>query len=338
MEFRKATKRQAKLRLALIGPPGSGKTYSGLTIATNLGQRVGLIDTEHGSASKYADLFSFEALELGSFHPKTYIEAIRAAERAGFDVLVVDSLSHAWSGKDGALEQVDRAAARSKSGNSFAAWREVTPLHNELVEALVGCKTHLIVTMRSKVEWVLDEDDRGKKVPRKVGMAPVQRDGVEYEFDVCGDLDQSNRLVISKSRCPAPSGGVFTRPGKDVADVLRTWLDAGEAPPATEANRSDAPASLANRGSQGRDGKTQANEKQDGGAAAQATPDDDKPGRIAGLARQKHEWDHAEYIAEVLDKLGRKYKREFQRIEDIPLDEQLRWLEALESHSAAGAV
>ncbi len=319
MKFTKATKKRAKLRLALIGPPGSGKTYSALAIASNLGRRVGLIDTEHGSASKYADLFEFEALELDSFHPRTYIEAIRAAEQAGFDVLVIDSLSHAWSGKDGALEQVDRVAARSKSGNSFAAWREVTPLHNELVEALVGCKLHLIVTMRSKVEWVVDEDDRGKKVPRKVGMAPVQRDGVEYEFDVCGDLDQSNRLAISKSRCPALSGGVFTRPGKDVADVLLTWLDAGE--PATAAAAGGEASTAAPPAAAGKAARPNRSEDSQG---------DDKAGRIAALARQKHEWDHADYVAGVLDKLSRKHKARFERIEDVPESEQNAWLQALE--------
>lgn len=324
MEFKRATKAQAKLRLALIGPPGSGKTYSALQIATNLGQRVGVTDTEHGSASKYADLFAFEALELNSFHPKTYIDAIHTAERAGFDVLIIDSLSHAWTGKDGALEQVDKVTARSKSNNSFAAWREVTPLHNELVEALVGCKLHLIVTMRSKVEWVLEEDERGKKVPRKVGMAPVQRDGLEYEFDVCGDLDQSNRLVVSKSRCPALSGGVFTRPGKDIADVLRTWLDSGE--PATAAATKPSDSSAANE-----PGESSSADTPRGSSPATKTEvsTDDKAGRIAELAQEKHPADCNEYIASVLDKLGKKYKREFTSIEEIPTGEQDAWLAAL---------
>lgn len=234
LQFRRATKEQAKLRMALIGPAGSGKTYTALNIARNLGQRIALVDTEHGSASKYADLFEFDVLELESFHPANYIEAIHAAEQAGYEVLIIDSLSHAWMGKDGALELVDRAAKRSPSGNTFAAWRDVTPLHNQLVEAMLACKCHLIVTMRSKMEYVQDKDEHGKTVIRKVGLQPVQRDGLEYEFDVVADMDISNNLIVSKARCPQLSGAVISKPGQEVADILRAWLTTG-APPAEKA-------------------------------------------------------------------------------------------------------
>lgn len=245
-EFKKASKKSAWLRAALIGPAGSGKTYSALAVATGLGARVAVIDTEHGSASKYADAFAFDVLELDSFAPRTYVEALQAATAAGYDVVVVDSLSHAWMGKDGALEMVDRAAKTSRSGNSFDAWRSVTPEHNKLVEAMLACRAHLIVTLRAKTEYVLEEDARGKKVPRKVGMAPVQRDGLEYEFDVCGELSMDNELVVTKTRCSALAGQVIARPGRDLAATLRTWLTDGSEPPApvvvapTEADALDA--------------------------------------------------------------------------------------------------
>lgn len=231
-EIRKATKAQSRLRLALIGPSGSGKTYSALAIATRLGARVCVIDTERGSASKYADLFPFDVLELSTFAPDTYVEALDAVARARYDVVVVDSLSHAWMGKEGALEQVDKAAKRSQSGNSFAAWRDVTPMHHRLVDSLVSSPMHVVATIRSKTEWVLDDNDRGKKTPRKVGMAPVQRDGLEYEFDVVGDMNLDNELVVSKTRCPAMSGKVFRYPGADVAAVLTGWLSVGSPAPA----------------------------------------------------------------------------------------------------------
>ena len=235
--FEKATKKRARARVALIGPTGSGKTYSALAIGTHLGTRVAVIDTERGSASKYAGIFQFDVLELETFSPETYVDAIASAADEGFNVLIVDSLSHAWTGKEGALEQVDRAAARSKSGNSFAAWREVTPMHNQLVDALVGAPMHVIATMRSKTEYVLEKDDRGKSTPRKIGMAPVQRDGIEYEFDVVGDLDYENRLVITKTRCPEFSGAVIKKPGEDVAIKLRAWLTDGAPPALTPAER-----------------------------------------------------------------------------------------------------
>lgn len=230
--FKTASKKEAKLRLALFGPAGSGKTYTALRIATHLGGRIAVMDTEHGSASKYADEFAFDVVEPDSFSPQVYIDTIRAAEQAGYAVLLIDSLSHAWMGKDGALEMVDKAAKRA-GGNSFAGWKDVTPLHNRLIDTMLGAKLHIIVTMRSKTEYVITEDDRGKKVPRKIGLAPVQRDGMEYEFDIVGDLDVDNTLLISKSRCSALSGAAVQKPGKEVADAVLAWL-AGEKPAAPD--------------------------------------------------------------------------------------------------------
>ena len=223
--FRRAVKYDAKLRFAVCGPSGSGKTYTLLQLATELGGPVALIDTERGSASKYADLFEFDVLELESYDPARLIEIIDEAARKGYRVLCIDSLSHFWIGKDGELDKVDRAARRMQTPNSFAAWKQVTPLHNALIDKIVSAPLHILASMRAKTEWILDRDERtGKTVPRKVGLAPVMRDGIEYEFDVCGDMDQENTLLITKSRCPKLAGGVFPKPGKEVADVLKEWL------------------------------------------------------------------------------------------------------------------
>jgi hypothetical protein len=206
-----------------------------LQVAIYLGGPIALVDTERGSARKYADLFPFDVLELDSFHPQRYIDAIHDAEAAHYGVLIIDSLSHAWIGKDGALELVDKVAKRLattyRSGreDSFAAWREVTPIHNALVDALVQSKLHLLVTLRTKTEYVIDTKD-GKIAPRKVGLAPIQRDGLEYEFDVCADLDQDNTLIVHKTRCPALAGGVFPKAGQEVADLLTQWLHGAPAP------------------------------------------------------------------------------------------------------------
>lgn len=237
MGFTKATKKQAKARVALIGPEGSGKTWTGLLFARALagdGGRVAVIDTENNSASKYADAFDFDTNPLRSFKPAVYIEAIREAEDMGYAALVIDSLSHAWMGKDGVLAMVDAATSRNGSGrgNAFTSgWKEVTPEHNALIDAIVQCRCHLIVTMRSKTEYVI-ETVNGKQVPRKVGMAPVQRDGMGYEFDVVGEMDQENTLVITKSRCPALAGAVYRKPGDEAALALKAWLDDGVAPAA----------------------------------------------------------------------------------------------------------
>jgi hypothetical protein len=212
--------------MALIGPAGAGKTYTALRIASHMEGPVAVIDTEHGSASKYAGIFEFDVLELDSFSPATYVEAIHAAEAAGYKVLIIDSLSHAWSGKDGALEIKDRAAARSR-GDSFGAWREVTPMHNRLIDSIVGSKVHIIATMRSKMEYVIEKDANGKNTVRKVGLQPVQREGMEFEFDVVCDLDQENNLIVGKTRCPELNGAMIKQAGKEVADTLNAWLTDG---------------------------------------------------------------------------------------------------------------
>jgi len=229
--FQRATKKRARLRLALAGLSGSGKTWTALELGRELSEngKVAVIDTERGSASKYSDVFTFDVLELESFEPRNYIDAIKDAERAGYDVIVIDSLSHAWSGKGGALDQVD------KGGGRFDAWRNVTPQHNALVDAILGSSAHIIVTMRSKTEYVVEKNEKGKSEPRKVGLAPVQRDGIEYEFDVTADLDDRNVVKIGKTRCSALAGRLFQHQNKEIAAVLKAWLSDGAEPMAPSA-------------------------------------------------------------------------------------------------------
>ena len=231
LQFRKAVKHGAKLRLAICGPSGSGKSYTLLRLATELGGPIAVVDTERGSASKYADIFDFDVLELDVYDPRRLVQMIDAAAQRGYQVLCIDSLSHFWMGKDGELDQVDRMARRMQGNGNFAAWKLVTPMHNQLVDQMIGAPMHVLVSLRAKTEWVLERDEKtGKTAPRKVGLAPVMRDGIEYEFDVCGEMDQENTLIITKSRCPKLTGGVFVKPGKEVADVLKEWLDGPPAP------------------------------------------------------------------------------------------------------------
>ena len=233
MTFHKAVKYGAKLRLAIAGPAGSGKTYTSLTLASALadGGRVAVIDTEHGSASKYADIFpEFDTLQLETFHPQRYIDAIHEAEQGGYAVLVIDSLSHAWSGQGGLLEEKDKIARAKYSGNSFSAWNDASAIQNKLVNVILGAKLHIIATVRSKMDYVLETGANGKTMPRKVGMAPVQRDDLPYEFDVFCSMESDNTLIVDKSRCPALSGAVIAKPNGSVADTLKVWLS-GEVPP-----------------------------------------------------------------------------------------------------------
>lgn len=236
-QFKTATRSQQKLRAAIDGPSGAGKTFSALRmgfalIDAGLGTRLAVIDTENGSASLYAGEspdgkpWQFDTLTLEQFNPDQYSAAIEAAEKAGYDVIVIDSLSHAWVGKGGALEIVD-----SKGGNKFTAWKDVTPLHRKMTDAIIRSKAHVIVTMRSKTEYVLEEDDKGKKVPRKIGVAPVQREGMEYEFDVYGSVDWSHQIKISKSRCPSLQDATGVKPGPAFWQPLFDWLKTAKPAP-----------------------------------------------------------------------------------------------------------
>lgn len=250
VSFVKAVKTKAKLRLALCGLAGTGKTYSALSIASSMARlirdsgngegRIAVIDSERGSASLYADKFEFDVAELDAFSPLAYVEKIKEAEQAGYDIIIVDSLTHAWSGKDGALDQKDQAADRG--GNSWTAWRSVTPKHNALVDSLVGSKSHVIATMRTKMEYVQERDEKsGKTEIKKVGLAVIQREGMEYEFTLVGDLDLTHALKISKTRCDGyiSLGDLFEKPGENFARRVYGWLQNGaEAkPPAVVTQR-----------------------------------------------------------------------------------------------------
>lgn len=229
--FVKAQRSKSKLRLALIGPSGSGKTYSALLIAKGLGGKIAMLDSERGSGSLYSDLVDYDISDLTPpFTPERYIQAIKEAEKAGYNVLIIDSLSHAWSGQGGILEFVDKASQVQK--NNFAAWREASPKHNSLVDSILGADLHIIVTMRSKTAWEVQKDERtGKTRPVKIGLAPVQRDGLEYEFTCVLELSVDGHIATaSKDRTDLFDGRYIT-PDIETGHVLKEWLQGkGEKP------------------------------------------------------------------------------------------------------------
>lgn len=230
--FKKAERKRSYVKIALCGVSGSGKTYSALLMAQGLGEKIAMIDTENGSGELYSDLCEYDVAQLvPPFSPNKFISAIKEAEDAGYGVLIIDSLSHAWSGQGGILEMIDKKTAASRTGNSFVAWRDVTPEHNKLVDDILQCQMHVIVTMRSKTAYEMQNDEKGKKTPVKVGLAPIQREGMEYEFTLVFNIEREKHYaLVSKDRT-----GLF----KDTIDVItpatgeliQKWIDEGiEAP------------------------------------------------------------------------------------------------------------
>jgi hypothetical protein len=221
--FKKASRKMKKLRLAIDGPSGSGKTWGALTVANALG-KTAVLDTEHGSASLYSDKFEFDVMELtGDYSPERFIEAIRGAEAAGYDVLVMDSITPEWEGKNGCLD------IQNKLGGRYQDWAKVTPRHDAFIQAILSAKIHIVATMRTKTEYVVEVNSKGKTEPRKVGTAPKQRDGLEYEFDAVFNLNQSHMASVSKDRTSLFDGKDFMLDGSVGASLLN-WLENGEAP------------------------------------------------------------------------------------------------------------
>lgn len=229
--FQKAERRKAKLRLALCGPSGSGKTFSAIKIAKGIvagipgGGKIALIDTENGSGQLYCDIADYDVAEIAPpFSVDKYIGAIKGAEEAGYDVLIIDSLSHAWSKAGGILDEVSKRAGKNAFTNG---WRDATPLHDKFIDSILQSSIHIIVTMRAKTAYEMEKDDRGKVVPVKKGMEPVQRAGLEYEFTVVLDMDNERHTATSgKDRTRLFDGKCFV-PDENTGVELMQWLGMG---------------------------------------------------------------------------------------------------------------
>jgi hypothetical protein len=229
LDIRKATKEQARLRMAIHAPSGAGKTMTALLIAKAFG-RVLLIDTERGSSEKYAHL-DFEVARVAPpYNPRILIEELPKIE--GFDVVIIDGLSPFWNGAGGLLElhdeEVRRQVASGRKVDTFAAWKNITPIYRRMVDAILSCPAHVITTMRAKTEY--ERDDKGKI--QKKGFAPEMRDQFDYELDIETSMvedDGNHYMAVRKSRCSELAGKTFKNPGSEVAIILKDWLDGAPA-------------------------------------------------------------------------------------------------------------
>ena len=223
MKLQTAQRKRAKIKLALQGPSGSGKTYSSLLIANGLcpnWSKIVVIDTENGSADLYAHLGAYNVLSIPApFSPEKYIQAIELCEKEGMEVIIIDSVTHEWE------NLIDFHS--SLQGNSFTNWGKITPRHNAFVQKLLQSQAHIIATIRTKQDYVLN-DKNGKMVPEKVGLKSVQRDGLEYEFTLVFDLDMRNNATASKDRTGLFYGKPEIKLGVKTGVTIKNWCERNE--------------------------------------------------------------------------------------------------------------
>jgi hypothetical protein len=230
LTFKKAARKNSKLRLGMSAPSGGGKTFTALMIAKLLGcLKIALMDSERSSAEKYARKpntpegpgnWDFDHANLDEKHPQEYIDGLQSAARAGYDCIIIDSFTHAWLA---VLEMVDRA------GGKPGAWKVASPQYAKLIDSLMNYPGHVIATIRSKQAHDFEKDDKGKLQVKKLGLAPVAREGTEYEFDLMFDFTMEGTFTVSKSRCPTiPPGTVYDRGDiEKVVGRIKSWLDEG---------------------------------------------------------------------------------------------------------------
>jgi hypothetical protein len=234
---RKAQKQKVKLKMAIQGPSGSGKTWGALSLARNLwpNAKICVIDTENGSSELYADHFEFDTIPLGPpFHTDRYIACIEAVVKCGYDVCIIDQISHQWDGEGGILRRKEELDQRPGT-NSYTNWAKFTPEHQRFKEAIVQAPIHIVATMRAKQDYILETNDRGKQTPRKVGMAAIQREGFDYEFTLLFDVQMDHKAAVNKDRTGLFNEQIIDLASSKVADSLRDWIDRGAAvaPPTT---------------------------------------------------------------------------------------------------------
>ncbi len=225
MAYAKAVRHRVNLKIALIGPSGSGKTYSALRLARGIAgkkERIALLDTENDRGLYYADEFDYDHDKLSApYTPERYIAKIDEAVREGYKVLIIDSITHEWNGVGGCLEMVDKLPGK----NSYTKWAKITPRHNAFIEKVIQSPIHIIVTIRGKDQYVLEQDERGKQVPKKIGLGGIQRDGVEYEYTLTFLIDRDTNVAISQKDNTHIFDSRYEMLTEEHGEMIRKWAD-----------------------------------------------------------------------------------------------------------------
>ncbi|MEI7508013.1 MAG: AAA family ATPase [Flavobacterium sp.] len=226
MELKKSNRNQARIRIALQGVSGSGKSYSSLLLAYGICQdwhKIAIIDSENGSANLYSHLGEYNVLNLTApYSTERYIEAIDVCEKAGMDVIIIDSLSHNWEGNGGILD-----VHANMAGNSFTNWSKLTPKMNTLVQKILTSSCHIISTIRSKQDYVITENN-GKSVPQKTGLKGIVREGTDYDYTIVMELDIYNNASCTKDRTQLFNSRIPFKIDESVGKKIKNWCKDGE--------------------------------------------------------------------------------------------------------------
>lgn len=244
MSFRPATMHGRKARISIQGPSGGGKTTTALRLARGLSPngKIAVIDAEHGRAELEANRIEggFAINVLERTRGEDFVRAMHEAARDDFDVVILDSISAEW---EALLEEKDRLPEKQK----FTGWATLTPKHNDFLDAIRRYPGHVIVTMRSKVKYEVQQvEERGRTVnkPVKLGMEPVARGGTEYEFDLAFEVDHESNCWLNKR--PRGAFGIshtahWREPGEDLGAQIAAALGAEPTAPASESAPPPAP-------------------------------------------------------------------------------------------------
>ncbi len=223
ISFRPAVRTTSKIKMAILGPSGSGKTFSALQIAQGFSGKIALLDTEAGSASLYSDKFNFDTVVLRPpFTPEKYIEVIKLAVSNGYDLLIIDSLTHAWDGEGGSLDQKSQLDARGGKQNEFANWKDVKAKQKKLTETINQSPIHIISTMRAKQEYQIVSSG-GKTRPEKMGLGPIAMPGSEYEYTLVLEMAMNHEAAAVKDRTGLFDGRYFL-PTPEIGKEIKNWL------------------------------------------------------------------------------------------------------------------
>ena len=254
MEFRPAKRESVGLLIGLAGGTGAGKTFSAMRLASGIAgdKPFAVIDTEAGRAKHYADQFRFDHGDMHPpFSPDAFADAITSADKAGYPVIVVDSVSHVWAGDGGVLDwqeaELDRMAGddwKKREAVKMAAWIKPKMSHKAMVQKLLQVRAHLILCFRAeqKIEMVRGDNGKMQIIAKQSltgldGWIPVCEKNLPFELTASFLLLAQNPGIPMPIKLQEQHKALFPD-GKPIDEAagkrIAAWAAGGVAPAPTD--------------------------------------------------------------------------------------------------------